>query len=541
MAVQYRSSDPIQDLFLKRIRKFNKSHTINREKVVGHSLAIGNPGHGKTSGNRREVELRWQVGHKIFCLYDAGRMDMAYFMFPSVSPFWRKPKMEKNKIIGPRRYPVTLLYPVTRDLPQKIPNFGVPFTIPVSDLDENDLIAMAGSSSKDMIKGLYSYMETMVTEETTPDDFVNIMGAAMKKVKDTDGIKPSHHAVKKLKFDVFQPLISQGILSSKTAPTALDLEAEIRKRDTITVLVLRHCPQNLWGFLVHYFMNHLFKVLAGIGRTKRVKQKTTIVLNEVADLLSNDDDTGGSAWSISKTIGRIAKQSRSSDMFMLLDSQIPQELPDVKDTMQRVYVYNSGRPEVEKAMEIIGISTRSGEITADDLMIIPRLPRGWYYLFDRENGLGIYKQVWTRSRTYLSGEDFYDIYDKIYGKSAYTDIRAIIADLQEEKARSAAAWELRKQLINGEPDVVIEPAATAMRHLEETKAITLPPAPAPPVDVDEEETILDELDELEEVSSEPSQEETEPQEPAAPWNPRKKKTKSRDWSLLKRILPTLGN
>ena len=33
-------------------------------------------------------------------------------------------------------------------------------------------------------------------------------------------------------------------------------------------------------------------------------------------------------------------------------------------------------------MEIIGINTRSGQITNDEIMIIPRLPKGYYYLFD---------------------------------------------------------------------------------------------------------------------------------------------------------------
>lgn len=526
----YRANDPIHDLFLKRIRKFNKPHTINREKIVGHSLAIGNPGFGKTSNNRRECELRWQAGHKIFCLYDAGRMDMAYFMFPSVSPFWRKPKAERNKIITSRRYPVTLLYPVTKEMPSKIPNFGLPFTIPVCDLDENDVVAMTGASSKDMVKGLFTYMESMVDEETTPEDYVNIMGVAMRKVKDSDGIKPSHHAVKKLKYDVFQPLISQGLLSSKTASTALNLEAEIKNRDSISVLVLRHCPQNLWGFLVHYFMNHLFKTLAGIGTTKRVRQKTTIVLNEVADLLSNDDESGGSAWSISKTIGRIAKQSRSSDMFMLLDTQIPQELPDVKDTMQRIYVFNSGRPEVEKAMEIIGISTRSGEITGDDIMIIPRLGRGWYYLFDRENGVSIHKQVWTRSRTYLSGEEFYEIYDKVYGKAAYTDMRSVLAHLQAEKEKSEAAWNLRRQIVSKESDNVVKEKPSKPIAPQPQAEPEMLPEPEPDT---EEESILESLEE----EPEPVAEEVIQQ---AEWKPKPKSHQPRDWSLMKRILPTLG-
>jgi hypothetical protein len=530
------TGDPIQALFQKLIRKQNSAHLINRDKIVGHSLAIGNPGAGKTSGNRRELELRWQAGHKIFCLYDAGRMDLAFFMFPSVSPFWKKPKLERGKIIGPRRYPVELLYPVTKDIPKKIPKAGVPFTIPVCDLDENDIAAMAGASARDMIRGLFSYMQDKVDEQTTPEDFINIMGTAMKKVQDIDGIKPSHHAAKKMKFDIFQPLLQQGILSSKTAATALNIEEKIRDKNTISVLVLRHCPQNLWGFLVHYFMNHLFKTLAGIGSTKNVKQKTTIILNEIPDLLGNDEESGGSAWAVSKAIGRIAKQSRTSDMFMLLDCQLPQELPDVKDTMQRIYVYNSGIAEVQKAMEIIGISTRTGEIGSDDLMIIPRLQRGWYYLFDRESGVSIHKQVWTRSRSYHSGEDFYDIYNMVYGLSAYTDIRPILAVLKKEQQESIDAWKLRQELTTGQAQP--KPAGGKRRKKadddededEEEEDDTDDNA----IPVKTEPAAVAKLEEPKAVATEP------PETPTPPALIQPRVRKPIDWSKAKRFMGTLG-
>jgi len=88
----------IQPIFEKVRLKHKKFNTLTRSnKVVGHSLAIGQPGHGKTTGNRKEAELRYELNHKIIALYDAGRMDLALFSFPSDSKFWKCPKIEKGK------------------------------------------------------------------------------------------------------------------------------------------------------------------------------------------------------------------------------------------------------------------------------------------------------------------------------------------------------------------------------------------------------------------------------------------------------------
>jgi hypothetical protein len=438
----------LSELFSKVIKKHNNLHLVgSKDTTIGHSLCIGNPGHGKTSSNRREVEIRVSKGHKIFCLYDAGRMDLAYFMFPSVSDFWKVPKLDGKRIIAAKAYKTTLLYPVTKNIPKKLPYNAIPFTIGINDLDENDFTSLVGISGKETIKSALYYMEKHVDEFTTPNDYLNIMGDALKSSEDRDKIKPSHFAVKKLKGDALQPLINEGLLTSGSQQTCLDLRELARDKKTIHVLVLKHCPQNLWGFLVHYFMNHLFKILGGLDNEKRIKQKTTFVLNEVADLLDVSAETGSSSEAISNMIGKIAKQSRTSNIFMLMDTQLPQQLPDIKDTMQRIYVFNSGLAEAQKAMEIIGISQRTGEITGEDLMLIPRLPRGYYYLFDKTFGVSMHKLVWTRSRSYLDGEDFYDIYEKVFGQSSYTNITEILNKIRKERTDSEELWRKRDEMV----------------------------------------------------------------------------------------------
>jgi len=447
---------PVYPMFAKAIKKHKKPHIINsKDNVIGNSLSIGNPGYAKTSGNRREMELRWALNHKLFALYDGGaRMDMSFFAFPSIEPFWKKPKAERGKLVGARRYPTELLYPITKHTPRKIPNIGRLFSIAISDLDENDLVAMVGSSSKDSIKGAFNYVKSKVNDETTPEDFLNMLIDGYKKGE--KGVKLDHHGVKKLKEAVFQPLINEGLLTSKKAQTCINFKEIIKDKKNISVLVLRHVPQSLWGFLVFFFMNHISRTLSGIDDTKRIKQKTTIVLNEVADLLDNDDEKGSSSFSINKMIAKIAKQSRTFDIFMLLDTQIPSELPSIRDTMKRVYVYNSSLPSIEKAMEITGVSTRTGEVTTDDLQIIPHLSPGWYYLFDRDNGVFMGKQVWTRSRTWKDGDDFYDIYEKVYGKMAYYDTTPILEEIKKENEKSRIAWESKEKILNKSTKELIE-------------------------------------------------------------------------------------
>lgn len=434
--------NPLYSVFMKVISKHHRKYNVSdRSKVSGNILAIGNPGSGKTSGNKRMIELRWRLNHKIFCLYDGGsRMDMAYFMFKSKHPFWKKPKIEGNKIIGARSYPTELLYPVTRNIPKKIPKQGIPFTIPVCDLTSEDLEAMVGKgSSTENAINAFNNIKDKITEDTTPEDLLNLMALSVKE-SSQDGIKMTPYGFKKLKTDIIMPLVNEGLLTSGNVSTKLDFK-EMIKNKNISVLVLRHCQEKYWGFLVNYFMKHISNELAGIGTTKKLNRSVSIALNEVPDLLSKDDEKGSSADSISSMIAKILKQSRTFNIFLLMDCQLPQELPVVADTVRSIYVYNSSRGAIEKAMEIIGVSSRTGQITSDDLLIIPHLSSGWYYFFDREEPISIYKQLWTRSRSWLDGEDFYSVYDNYYGKANYQDISKIIKNLKLEKEESKYRWQ----------------------------------------------------------------------------------------------------
>lgn len=462
-----KQDNPLYETFQKVIKKHSKSRNLGalKKEQIGNVLSIGNPGYGKTSGNKREAEIRWSQGHKIFCLYDGGtRMDTAYFMFPSEEPFWAKPKVYNNKIIGKRKYPVELLYPISRNLAKrkKIPNHGIPFTIAVSDLGEDDLKAlMGGSQSTDNAITAFNNVRHKINEETTPEDLLNMMAYTIKQSSNDDGIKLTPHGFKKLKTDVFQPLINEGLLSSKKSPTSINIRDLLKRENkNISVLVLRHCPERYWGFLVHFFMKHISDALVGRDEGKRIKRKTTLLLNEIADLLSTDDEKGTSAHTIKTQISKIAKQSRTFDIFLLMDTQLPQELPDIRDTMKRIYVYNSSKSAIDKAMEIIGISTRMGQIDpSTDLQVIPHLDPGWYYLFDREDPLIVSKQVWTRSASWKDGEEFYDKYDSYYGKNSYQDISETIELLRKEREETLQRWrDLKERFTIKKRNEIIENA-----------------------------------------------------------------------------------
>ena len=71
------------------------------------------------------------------------------------------------------------------------------------------------------------------------------------------------------------------------------------------------------------------------------------------------------------------------------------------------------------------------------------------YWFDRETVVSMHKQVWTRSRPYYDGEDFYDVYDRHFGKFAYTDIRPMLKQLEAERTNSLKTWEMKQPLAAG--------------------------------------------------------------------------------------------
>lgn len=436
----------IKYLFEKVKNKYKKFNTItSTKKATGHSLAVGNPGYGKTTCDRKEVELRRdQQKHKILCVYDAGRMDMALFMFPSNAPFWKKPKYDKGKIIGPKAYKTELLYPNTKHVPDKLPKNGKLFTIPVKDLNEEDISALTGSSSFESIKDILNSMENDLKDYTTPTDYLNTLSNKLKKSQDQDGIKVSHYGAKSMKGKVFQPLINEGILSSSNASTALDLREILKDKETITTLVLRHCPQKLWGFLVNYFMNHSYKILSGSEGNERLKQNTTIVLNEIQDLMEQESDMGESVLAISRSLSKIFRQSRSANLFILGDTQLPQKLPDVKDIIKRMYIFNSGFSVINSSCETMGLTRSTGMLGTDEMSLIPNLPPAWYFLIDREKGVSFHKMAWLRSRTYEEGDDFYSIYENFFGRGSYYSVKKQKEELKEEERKAKELWETKK-------------------------------------------------------------------------------------------------
>ena len=458
--------EPWYELFEKERKRHSKSSIIKREDfvpggskpVTGNILNIGIPGSTKSTANRRRGEILFEIGHKILILYDGGdRMDICYLMFPSKHLYWKIPKIRKKRnggyeIIGKRSYPVEVLIPITKNIPKgrnELPSNFIPFTIPVCDLDRDDLIALTGKRAMDMISGAYSYMEEKVDEDTTGDDYINLLERAIsKKAKKEE--KLTHYGPRRLIERIFRPLNNQGLLSNKKVSCAIDLKEHIMNRKVITVLCLRHCPPQFHGFVVHYLMNHISQILSGRGTTKKIKQKTTIILNEVHILLSKDEEEGSSADAISRKIESILKMHRTSSTFLCMDTQLIDDLPKVKETLQQIKVFASSMASIQKAMEIIGITEKSGQITEDSYQLIPHLPKGWYYLFDRNKGVSMHKLKWCRSRTYLDGENFYDIYREVYGaklgKLAYQDINPLLVELKNQKERSKEMWKYREKI-----------------------------------------------------------------------------------------------
>jgi hypothetical protein len=432
---------PADDSFIERIQSKHFQHfLINKNTFVGHVVTVGDIGMAKSSINSRICELDYENGFKVFELHtDASRMDNAFWSFPSDVPFWQIPKVENGKIIAKKSYPMSLLYPISKKTPSKLPVVANLFTIPLNSLDEYDFAALIGADISDSIRQLWNILQPQIKKSTTPNDFVNMLTDIIKSnKKNDDDIKPAWQGAATLKYNIMTPLTTEGIVSSANCETAIDLLEELRDRDRISVLCLRHIPKPLIGFIVHWFINHI-NILS-----KQYGIKAVIKLNEAPDILRKPEMGATSASiAISNQIGSIFKQGRTSNLYFRLDCQDPKELPEIKNTATTVIVCRTSY--LQDVKEMTGFSTKTGAITQDEFLCIPFQKQGQAFIFRRDDEkVKWVKFMWCRHRMWRTGEEFYKMWDKLDGR--WKDVRKELKFVKAEIESSENKWKDKREL-----------------------------------------------------------------------------------------------
>ena len=169
---------------IKNANRNNRRFTINHPNQ-GSFMNIGKTGYGKSGSialieeglfDLRYIKRHWKV--KIFDLFDGGRGENMFLCIPNNNLL--KYGVEKLKALNytPKAYPCNILYPMSKNLPNKIPPQGKVFTIPINSLDYSDLQALIGKEITPTVAGIWNSVFSGVTKRTTIEDLKQLIMSA---------------------------------------------------------------------------------------------------------------------------------------------------------------------------------------------------------------------------------------------------------------------------------------------------------------------------------------------------------------------------
>lgn len=439
---------------LKNSNKFKRKFVINHPNQ-GSFLALGKTGYGKSGSigvieenlfDLREIKRRWKV--KIFDLFDGGRGENMFLCIPNNSLL--KYGVNKLKQINymPKAYPCNILYPMSKNLPNRIPPQGRVFTIPINSLDYSDLQALIGKEITPTVAGIWNSVFSSVNAKTTIEDFKQlIMSATAGKGKKEEDIKTSMQA-RKLIYGALGKLLENNLLSSGVHPYALDIKSECEDVDNISILALKHIDRECHGFLVNYFISH---VVRGLSMNKiKPPVATYFIMREVRELLRSEV-ASQSEIAIKESLSLVLAKWRTNRTAFIMDAQLQSTLTrDASSLPQKLLLFQTD--EARNILDSLGYNTRSGILSSNQLIAIAMLPKLHCYVVDKDkasSGAYLIRLNPPKHRLFNSGERFEDVYNNLVGiwknvgKGKEVDP---YTPTEEEIERSKEMWKLKNSI-----------------------------------------------------------------------------------------------
>lgn len=433
----------------------NKRKLVINNPNQGNILVIGKTGYGKSGTigvivenlfDLRYIKPIWKV--KIFDLFDGGRGENMFYLFPNNNLL--RYGLDRLKKINymPKSYPCTILYPNSKYLPNKIPPQGRVFTIPIHTLNENDLQALIGKDLSTTIKAIWNGVFKVVDKNTTAEDFKQlILSATGGDRKNKEDVQKSIQA-RRILDGALGKLIDNKLLTSGKVPLAIDLKSECEDVDNISVLSLKYIDKSLHGFLVNYFINHVFDGLS----MNRIKPPvaTYFILREVRELL-NTDIASQSEYAIRESLSKVLRMWRTNKTGFVMDNQLQSALTkDAASLPQKVLIFQSD--EVKSVLDSFGYGARGGVLTSSQIIATSMLPRLHCYVIDKDKvsgGAYLVKINPPKHRLHNTGERFDDIYNNLIGIWKYVGKDKEIdniTSIEKENSESREKWKLKKAM-----------------------------------------------------------------------------------------------
>jgi hypothetical protein len=304
--------------------------------LTGNAYAFGRIGSGKTCKLMTIFHHYILNGYKGWDIFGGKRQEGGFQCFPSDDyALWEQTQHEigydfKNQ--GPVEMKVNLIYPLfQKQLPKKIPNYpprikSKIFTIPFSEITERDITFVLGPlSNRDKI--LFNKLKDELDTKCN--------GRDIKFLYDTKYKKQKQYALFQL---FFKPLIENNFISSDNCSLNLDLEAEAKEINVISVLQLEYVPEKFHLFIMGNILRRLFQLCID----NKIHKKNIAFFREASyfmKVIDSDKTKEEIVNAFRNLIVEIARYGRSG-LFEFLDSQDSNEVKGMIEGADDILVLN---------------------------------------------------------------------------------------------------------------------------------------------------------------------------------------------------------
>lgn len=400
-------------------------------QMLGHLIVYGRTGSGKSQTLKSLGEKAYLRGAKIIDLYSGGSMEECYWSLPSNHPFWKDRQFSyKNQVTKARDFPVKVLVPVCNNMPGELPNICVPFTIPISGLQESDLKAILGNTLTKNETALWRKVHEKITRNTTLPDVLNMIIDAQQLEERTPGV--SKLGISSV-HNMLSSFSTHKLFSSETNPLSIDLESELKNKNVVTSIMLKYYPEELWGFIINYVIHNIYRIkLQG-----KIKHPVIILFREVGDFLVSTGESTPQEQAIRLNIITALRKGRKHQLYVWMDNQTPMNLDVVKTQCSiKVCHFVDNTVELENSLGDLGAML----LTREDYITLRNFKRGRCFIIE-DRGLFAPQILPPLSR--MSGDegaDFNEIWRKEKGNEAFVNMKTLTEPIIKEYEDADNKW-----------------------------------------------------------------------------------------------------
>src|SRR3990167_6296725 len=293
-------------------------------KHITHLCIFGITGSGKSQTLMNCAQRAYFQGAKIVDLYSGGAMEGCYWSLKANHPFWKDREFKfKQQILKAQEFPVEVLCPISKNIPDELPDIFRPFTIPITAITENDLKAMLGNVLTKNEIALWRKITESFNRNTSLHDILNMIIDAQQREDRIPGIHATGISSLHNMFSTFE---KHHLFSSKSCPLAINIKNELNKKSVITSLELRYFPQEIWGFIINYFIHTSFDLVL----QNEIKHPVILLIREAGDFLMSLGNSSPQEEAVRNNFTNVLRKGRKHELFFWIDNQTPLNIDAVK-------------------------------------------------------------------------------------------------------------------------------------------------------------------------------------------------------------------